>query len=323
MNSFHIDAEKAGFFKRLRTAFAFIGMVYITTHWFHKTHLALLIGLETVCGSLGAFIGQGPVAILINEMGWRTVPIATAIAIMILGVLLFLTDYFHPKRMHLAAQSHSFTEALKGFKEVIFESQSWINGVVAFFIIATTMGLEELWGASFLVQTHHLSNSTASFAISMIAVGWLIGSPILGYLSDLTRKRRPFIMWGSLCAMISLLPIIYLNYLSAPCIFIVLLFVGLFSSTQLQTYTLTIMHNHDRASGSASSFINFAALSSAAVFQFLIGFYLDKLWIGESQKGVQIFTHTHWKMTMTIFPLTFLVAFILSFFLKEYYHEEY
>ena len=84
-----------------------------------------------------------------------------------------------------------------------------------------------------------------------------------------------------------------------------------------------LMLHRDRASGVASSFVNFIVMIGGAFFQFFVGFMLDAFWKGKSLHGVQIFSDVDWKIAMTIFPLTFLIAFFLSFFLREYYHEEY
>lgn len=304
-------------------AFAFLGIIYVTSHWFSHERFALLVGLGAGFSALGTFSGQGPIAMLMRVLSWRAISVSTGVVIIIIGVLIFLAEHFHPKKQHLLAQSKSLLEAFKGLKEVLAQPQSWLAALVTFFMVATTSGLGDLWGISFLVKTHHLHNTLASFAISMVAIGWLIGAPLIGYISDRLRKRRPLIMIGSLGAFFALLPVIYLHTLPIPLIFILMLLVGIFSSSLLQTFTLALMHNHDRAAGSTSAFINFASLAAAAFFQFFVGFALNLLWEGHKAHGVQVFVDKHWTLILSIFPLTLLIGFVLSFFLKEYYHEEY
>src|SRR5690606_9072077 len=54
------------------SAFAFIGMVYISSHWFHGKILALLIGAGNSIGMLGAVVGEGPLSQLVQTFSWRS-----------------------------------------------------------------------------------------------------------------------------------------------------------------------------------------------------------------------------------------------------------
>lgn len=304
-------------------SFAFIGMIYISSQWFEKKHCALLIGIGTAVGFLGAFAAQGPTAYLQTFISWRALSIMLGTFGIVLALLTYLNARYCPKNIHIAAHSNSFHEALKGLKEVLAHPQSWLNAIIAMLLNGATIAFLSLWGTIYLVQTRTISVANAGFAVSMISIGWIIGAPLIGELSDLFRKRRPFITYSALLASIAFLPIILFDNLSIIFIYIILLIIGVCSSSQIQNYTLTLMLHHDRASGAASSWLHFAAIIGGSMLQLLIGFFLNFLWDNRMLKGIQVFAPQHWKIAMSIFPLAFFIAFLLSFFLKEYYHEEY
>ena len=304
-------------------SFAFIGMIYISSHWFEKKHCALLIGAGTGIGFLGAFVAQGPVAFLVHSLSWHTLSICFGIAGLVLGVLTYFVGVFCPKNIHLAEHARSFKEELLGLKEVLTHPQSWLNAIITTLLNGATIAFLSLWGTLFLVQTREMSLQRAGFAVSMISIGWIIGAPLIGELSDYFRKRRPFVIYSSLLATLAFLPIIYLGNMSIIIISILFLIIGICSSAQLQNYTLTLMLHHDRASGAASSWLHFVSILGGSLLQVGVGASLNFLGHNSMHKGMQVFSPTHWKLVISIFPIIFFIAFLLSFFLKEYYHEEY
>ncbi|MCH9609187.1 MAG: hypothetical protein S4CHLAM45_04090 [Chlamydiales bacterium] len=305
------------------SAFSFIAIAYISTHWFSKKWIGVLIGLSGAIMFAGSLTGQSPIVFLDQKFGWTAVTVLIGIIGIVLSLLIYLTVYFRPKTLHLSAHATTVQETFRGLKEVISHPQSWLNALCTLFYLATTAGFGFFWGVEFLKQTHNLSATTASLTTSMIFLGWIIGSPLAGRLSDLVRKRRPLIIGGICLTLLSLLPVIYLNHLDEKIVLLLLFCVGFFSSPQYLNVSLNMLLHHDRAAGSASGFISFFGTLSAALFQMIAAFFLSQLWIGKTADGVQIFTTGHWKLAMSIFPLALLIALCISFFLKEYYHEEY
>jgi len=59
-------------------------------------------------------------------------------------------------------------------------------GAFAGLIYAPSAAFGAFWGVPFLMQTHGFTKMDAAFCTSMIWVGWAIGSPLIGWLSDHT-----------------------------------------------------------------------------------------------------------------------------------------
>ena len=61
--------------------------------------------------------------------------------------------------------------------------------------LPTTVG-DMIWGVSFLRQGWHIDYAEAVNRASMVPLGWVIGAPVLGYISDRMGHRKPVLMAG-------------------------------------------------------------------------------------------------------------------------------
>src|SRR3546814_7921704 len=57
-----------------------------------------------------------------------------------------------------------------------------------------------LWGVPYLERAHDLPKAEAAGLVSVLFVGWGIGAPVWGIVSDRLSRRRPFIAVGGVLA---------------------------------------------------------------------------------------------------------------------------
>src|SRR3546814_15297651 len=67
-----------------------------------------------------------------------------------------------------------------------------------------------LWGVPYLERAHDLPKAEAAGLVSVLFVGWGIGAPVWGIVSDRLSRRRPFIAGGGVLATAGLAAAIYL-----------------------------------------------------------------------------------------------------------------
>jgi len=198
---------------------------------------------------------------------------------------------------------------------------TWLNSILAFCFLGTTIAFAGLWGVPFLRTTYGFSKTFSGFAISMIFVGWIIGGPIIGHISDKMGKRRPMLLLSTISAAIFLMLTIYVT-LPISLIFIFLFLVGLFSSGELLSYSVAIEINPHTAKGTAVAFTNFIVFIGGAILQSFAGFLLDLHWAEKGiVHGIRVYSIGDYHFALMIFPITLFIAFILAFFLKEEKHE--
>lgn len=310
--------DLARFLMGFGSAFAFVGFVYISSHWFPPKKLALLVGIGNAIGMLGAVFGEGPLSILVENIGWRQTLFILALIGLALAAIIFLVVRNEPKEMsdHPKEQKRESVNVYNLYKIVLANPQTWLNAIGGFFIYATVASFAGLWADDFLQVSHGLSAESAAFASSMVYLGMVFGSPVMGHLSDVYKTRKPFMVLSTFAAAILLAFVIFSPWLSETWIFIAFFIIGLLLAVQVLNYPFAIDNNPSIAKGTATSFTNFFVISSGVVFQPLVGWLLD-LGQTKAQMAENIYTAADYQFSMFTFPITLLLATLFFLMLKE------
>ncbi len=307
------------FFMGMGSAFGFVGMVYISSHWFSKEKMAFLIGIGNSLGMFGAFIGQGPLNLFVHLLGWRTASIQLGILGIILGFIIFFIVRNDPSSLAKKEQEkRDKTPSLMHYlKLVIKTKQSWINAFASLCFYSVTVAFAGLWGIPFLQQAYGVSKSFASFAISMIFVGWMVGGPLIGTYSDKLSQRKPLLLFSLVMSLLFLSTILYLNSLPPLLLFFLLFFLGFFSSGQLLQYSIAIESNPHEAKGTAIAFTNFLTMLGGALAQPLVGLLLDLNQTANKITSISYYSSSDYKTALTVFPSLLFTSIVLNLFIKE------
>ncbi len=300
------------------SAFAFIAMVYVTSHWFPFKKRAFLIGVANSVAMLGASAGTGPLTTVIHDIGWRQTIVLFGIFGIVIGVAVYLI--LRKDRQTTAVEKETVrtkSHFLENLKQVASQKSTWINGLAALLFYMTTTAFAGLWGVSFVQTAYGVSKEVAGYAMSMVFIGWLVGGPLTGLLSDWMGKRSTTIRIGVLGALVCLIPVIYFPSIPIFAVYILLFLVGLFSSAELLSFSLAIELNSAQAKATAAAFTNFLISCGDAVVQPLVGFLLDSKWGGAMQEGIRVYTAGNYQFALSCLPITLIVSFLLLFFLKE------
>ncbi len=310
-------AEWGRFLMGSGSAFAFVGLLFISYHWFSATKVALLIGLGNSIGMLGAFGGEGPLSLSVIKYGWRPTMIVLAIAGFVLGFVIYLFIRNEPPSMKLKnPKKQAAKDVLQKLGVICKNPYSWINALVALFFLLTTGAFAGLWSTPFLAANYGLTVEVAAFAGSIFFLGWIVGGPLIGHFSDRIKQRRPLLMFFTLLGAALLCLIIY-GSLSKIWIYWIMFFAGFCCSCQLLTYSLAMEINPKSMKGTAAAMTNFITFIGIAIIQPLIGFLLDLQWDGKFVGGVPIYSAANYRIAMTIFPVALVCAFIFTLFLKK------
>ncbi len=301
----------------LGSSFGFVGMVYVSSHWFPKNRLGFLVGLGNSIGMLGAISGEGPLAYLLIRFNWRSIIYILGLFgfILALTFILFLRkDQGDLKKKEVKKASQNLLQKLK---IVCSNYQTWMNALIALFFYMTTAAFGSLWGIPFLIKGYGISKHLAGFLISMIFVGWIVGGPLIGFISDHFKRRKPFLFGGIILVLFSLLPVIYIPHLPLSLLFVLLFFVGFFSSAELLNFSLCIDFNPLYVKGTSIAITNCIIATGSSIMQPFFGLLLDWRWTGQLKDGIPLYTIENYRQAMLSFPLTLFFSFILLFFLNE------
>ena len=305
-------AQLSRFLMGFSASFAFVGTLKLALMWFPSNRFGLLAGLTQALGMLGAVIGEAPTAILVNHAGWRITMFIMSGTIILLGILIGLIVRDKPLTV-----TQKPIGLLKGLFIVMKNSQTWLNGFYVGLLYAPSAAFAELWGVNFLTQSYHLSRPLAGAAIGTIFIGWTIGGPITGWLSDRIGRRKPMLLLSSLFGIIFMSSVIFIPNLPITTIFILLFCYGLTNTGVAISYAVASEINAPNISGTSIAFANMASVLIGACFQPIIGWLLDLFQYNTTHNGVHMFTATEYRWALLALPICSLLSFIFAFTLKE------
>ncbi|MEX0961699.1 MAG: MFS transporter [Simkaniaceae bacterium] len=307
------------------SAFAFVGVVYICSHWFESKKLALLVGLANSFGMVGAFCGQGPISYIVDRFGWRETSIYLGVLGFIIAFIIYLVMRNEPKRSkkEIKADKKNELSTFQKIKVVSRNPRTWINSLIALSFYATTVAFAGLWAVPFLMKKYELSKDVAGFGSSMIFLGWIIGGPIIGHFSDKAKKRKPMLFLFALFCLGAMLGLIYFVNIPVWFVYFLLFSIGFCQSAELLCYCLAVELNPQEAKGTSIALTNFMVFLAGSIIQPLVGYLLDLNWNGAKLNGEPLYSIHDFQIAMLIFPITLALAAIFTLFLKEKRHHEY
>lgn len=302
-------------------SFGFVGIVYVATHWFEAKKRGMMIGLANTLGMLGAALGQGPLREMIENFDWHTVTIILSLFGFILMIFIFSFMRDDPKHKGTPKCTISKKDFIHKFSVVVKNPFNWVVGMSAFFFYLTTATFAGLWAIPFVHDTYNISITKSGFIVSMVFIGWAIGGPLIGILSDKLQRRKIVILIAT-CIGFFLTTIAIYFKVSISSLYILFFLIGFVSSAELICFSYVIDINPFWAKATATSFVNFIIVTGSAIFHPLIGYILDRNWTGEMDGIVRSYSPEAYKLTMVVFPISFILAFLIALFMiKEKRHK--
>lgn len=298
----------------LGAAFGWVGTLTIIVQWFPPQRFALFGGLAQVFGMAGAVFGQAPLSAGVSAFGWRGTLLVVAAGGALLALALWLCVRDRPRPSGLAAVSLRVS-----LRQVAANPQTWLNALVGLALTGPLLAFAGLWGVPYVMTVYGLPKEAAAATVSLLFIGWAIGAPLMGWLSDRIGRRRPLLVAGGLLSAGTLALILYVQPLPLLGLSALLLLNGMGGSTMVVAFALVREHNPPGGSGAAMGIVNTAVVGSGALFQPLIGWLLDANWQGQLIAGARIYAPDTYAIALSVLPLGSLLGVFCALILRESY----
>jgi MFS family permease len=304
------------------SAFAAIGTMKLAANWFPAYRFALLTGLMVTLGMLGAIGGETPLALLIDDFGWRHSMIIMGSIGLVLAALIFLITRDTPKNYKVSDHLHPDEEdaqLLPSLAALIKNKQLWLIAFYGGLMYMATPVFCGLWGVPFLMSKMALAKATAANYISLVFIGWAIASPLWGIFSNRIGLRKPPLYIGCVGALICSSLFIFAPIKSAFLMETLLLSFGIFSAGFLPAFSVAKELCNRKYVATGLSFMNMMNMVGIAAVQPLIGYILDQMWQGDMAGTVRLYPLAAYHTALAILPLGMLIALLILPKVKETY----
>jgi MFS family permease len=298
--------------------FSFVSAITLAARWFSPQRFAQFVGLTMMAGTLGGLLAQGPLGLAVEAFGWRNSLLATAGLGVLLALALWLVVRDWPPASAHSEQRHdSWAGLMAALGRVVTRAQNLILCFISAAMTAPMLAFAGLWGVAWLMQTQGYGRAEAGATASLLLLGWAVGSPIAGWTSDRLGRRKPVLQVGCLLTLLALLPLLYLEGLPEPLLWLCFAMTGAAGGFMSVAFALARSANPVSDTGAVFGFLNGAVVASGAVFQPLIGFLLDLGWEGREEEGVRLYSAGAFQAALSSLVVMLAVALALSLLLRE------
>lgn len=305
------------------SAFCFLSSMRLATRWFPAERMALISGLIVTMAMIGGVVAQTPLTLLTQWLGWRNALLMDASLgfCIMFAVFMVVRDFPAHAKEEQKIHRDAVRELglLKSWKQTYLNYQNWLCGIYTNLLNLPLALLGAIWGGLYLQQVLHFDGVLASQITTMLFIGTIIGSPLLGLVSDKIGRRKPLMYVGAILSLAIIAMIVYMPSQSALVNFILFFLLGFVTSTQVLSYPFVAEANSKTLTASSVSVVSLSVISGYPIFQQLFGSLMDANWHGTIVNNVRIYSASDFHHALLIMPIGFVIALVTVFFMRETY----
>lgn len=289
--------------------FALIGAVYLVTSYMPVSRAATLVGVTQMFGMAGGSAGQFIVGPLIGGgTPWDRFWLVMGVIGLPIAVLLFLLI---PRPQPSGGKAAAgLGPALRAMGAVFMNPQSILCGLIAGLIFIPTTIFDMVWGVRYLQEAHDMPYSVSVLRSASVPFGWIIGCPLLGWLTDRIGRRKPVII-GAALVLLGALALILFGPVGLFPPYSLGLLAGIASGAAMIPYTVIKEANRPEHAGTATGVINFINFSTTAALGPVFASRLMQA-SGGSEREV-----AHYQASFTPLLYGVALAILLTLLLRE------
>ena len=299
----------------------FVCTLKILSQWFHSREFATMTGLFMALGGLGSLAAAGPLAYLSSRIGWRTSFLLVGGITILVALLIWLLVRDKPEEFRREDTVRHSEPSLaprslaKGIRTVLSEPAFWPFAIWFFFNSAIYFSFVGLWGGPYLMHVYGISKGEAGNILSFSAIGLMVGSPLVSYLSNrVFRGRKPVLVLSSIMALCLTAALAFATAkLPYPALYLISFGFGATTGSAVVIAFTAVKELFPlQIAGTATGLVNLFPFAGGAVLQPILGVILER-----NGRVADTFTTTGYAEAFFLLFLCGLLACTCSFFIRE------
>ena len=303
------------------SAVGFLSSLALAGKWFPPHRFAFLAGLVMFFGMVCGIIASGPLAVFVENYGWRAAMWSLGGFSILLALMVFAFVRNAPEEAtnenKIKPPKETWSTMWQGLGRAASTLEVWKVAFVASTMSGPMLTLGGLWGTPYLISAYGLEKMDAAFLVSFLLLGWAIGAPFAGWLSDRIRERKKIILAGSFLVTCSVGAIAFLPLPPLWVTVALIILVGMSGAAMTVTFALVREVTPSNISSSVTGIVNSLTVASGALLQPAVGYILDQLWDGTTKQGARLYSVENYQTSFIIIFATCLCGLIICIRLKE------
>ena len=316
-------------------AFPWLAGIKNATIYFPKNR-ALVTGFTLSTGMSGAILGQGPLAALIDAVGWRqamalsTIPVALIAIPYIIVSMMEMTegkkkkdDVEEEDEKQKAGGGNNNAPAkpsvCAGLKLVFLTDCKNTTFLFIYAMMATgpLLSYGGLWVVPHIVHTTGETKAVAAGFGSLMSLGSAFAGPLAGILSDKfpTKRKEVMLTAAGITATFSLLAMYLVGHAPLELVAAFLFMAGFAAIPAFMLCFFLAAELYPKSMvGLASAIVNTGGLVSGVLFQVLVGAILDGGWDGKSKgtDGGRIYNEATYHGAFVVYIVCFIIQITMG-----------
>jgi predicted MFS family arabinose efflux permease len=300
----------------LASAAGFLCCGKVITDLFPVSKHSMLFGIAMFMGCFGGIVGAAPTACMVTAIGWRYTTYGLAVVGIIIAAIAML--YMRRDTEDDTAEPTDKRSVVEGIKLLVKNPQAWILGLYGALSYLPLGALAELWIVPFAERRFSISTEQAAIAPIFILVGFGLGGLIGAWVAEKINSYKKTIVWFT-ASTIFLFWVALNNDSIGFYTCLTLLFLGGIGAGT-DTVAFAMIHKCVPAGfgGTSSGFLNSVLMSSALIFQPLLGRLLDFSRNGATNSdGTPLYTVDMFRSSFLFFIAALVVSVVAALFVKE------
>jgi len=309
-------------FVGIGSAFAFVGVLKLASIWLPADRFALVAGLTSALGTVGAIVGEKSLASLVEHTNIAQTIYISVIAGLLIAFLIwvFVRDESPYSAEVKSDDAASFAHVIEEMIVILRNPQIWVVGLIGCLIYLPTTIFAEQWAPLYLEQARGFTIEQAANATSALFLGFTMGAPLAGFISDRIHKRRLPLFVGALATTVVSAAAIYLPNLTPSMMEFVLFALGIAYGSQTLVFAIGKEISPDDAPGTAIAVTNMLVMLGGMFLQPIVGYILSLYGPEIIIKGTPVYSITSYQCALAVLPIGAFVSVVLVSFLKESMH---
>ena len=278
-------------------ACALMGPYKLISIWFPPRAFATTSGFILSIGTLGSIVATAPLAFAVNWIGWRGAFLFIAFIHLVITIWIYSAVKDSPVEYQAGdisdLQNRDWVKgSLDGVLSVLRLPSFWLIALAAFVRYGTYISIAGLWAGPYLEHVYTIPLIERGKILMLFPVGFLLGGPLLGFLSDrVFRNRKSVALLAMGFYTVFFFPLT--GFFPTPSLIMIggiFFFIGFLTSCGNVMYANIKELLPSSISGTAMSAVNFFTMAGAGVFQHVMGVSIDKFSLPQGQLPPEAFS---------------------------------